>query len=234
MCDQSGSVRAADDAASVGGNNRRSSSASSISSGSGQLRPATAARRTYSPTAVLPIPVASPTKPPAHPHRVRQTQHVTYLPHRHSLRWHRSPPGCQGDRSADSTVDGSALYAAITCCPQSPDCCPPCRGIGVRVAPDSAVGHIRVFAALAALIAAGTLGYTLVVEAWAWIAIRTCIGFCFAGMFALMESWLNAVSTNQNRVRFSACTELSIWQAWRPGNTSCRGSASARQPSRSW
>ena len=38
---------------------------------------------------------------------------------------------------ADSTVDGSALYAAITCCPQSPDCCPPCAGNGVRVAPDS-------------------------------------------------------------------------------------------------
>src|SRR5208282_1916075 len=34
---------------------------SSISSGIGQLRPATAARRTYSPTAVLPIPSASPT-----------------------------------------------------------------------------------------------------------------------------------------------------------------------------
>src|SRR5450759_1395976 len=58
MCDQSGSLRAADDTASVGGNNLCSSSASSISSGIGQLRPATAARRTYSPTAVLPIPVA--------------------------------------------------------------------------------------------------------------------------------------------------------------------------------
>src|SRR5665811_2073736 len=44
---------------------------------------------------------------------------------------------CIRDRSADSTVDGSALYAAITCCPQSPDCCPPCAGNGVRVAPDS-------------------------------------------------------------------------------------------------
>src|SRR5664280_2802720 len=61
MCDQSGSLRAADDTASVGGNNLCSSSASSISFGIGQLRPATAARRTYSPTAVLPIPVASPT-----------------------------------------------------------------------------------------------------------------------------------------------------------------------------
>ena len=53
-------MRAAADP-SVGGNNRRSSSASSISSRIGQLRPAAAARRTYSPTAVLPIPVASPT-----------------------------------------------------------------------------------------------------------------------------------------------------------------------------
>src|SRR5450830_1484579 len=56
------SAGAAHDAVSVGGNNRRSSSASSISSRIGQLRPATAARRTYSPTAVLPIPVASPTR----------------------------------------------------------------------------------------------------------------------------------------------------------------------------
>src|ERR1700687_5580917 len=55
-------MRAAHDAVSAGGNNRRSSSASSISSGIGQLRPAAAARRTYSPTAVLPIPVASPTR----------------------------------------------------------------------------------------------------------------------------------------------------------------------------
>ena len=78
-------------------------------------------------------------KAPAHPQRLRQTQHVTYLPHRHSLRRHRSPPGCQGDRSADSNVDGSALYAAITRCPQSPDCCPPCAGNGVRGAPDSPV-----------------------------------------------------------------------------------------------
>src|SRR5208282_786639 len=54
-------MRVVHDAVVAGGNNRRSSSASSISSGIGQLRPATAARRTYSPTAVLPIPVASPT-----------------------------------------------------------------------------------------------------------------------------------------------------------------------------
>ena len=46
-------------------------------------------------------------QPRTHPQRMRQTQHLTYLPHRHSLCWHRSLPGCQGDRSADSIVDGS-------------------------------------------------------------------------------------------------------------------------------
>ena len=82
-------------------------------------------------------------QPPAHPQRVGQTQRITYLPHRHSLCWHRSLPGCQGARSADSTVDGSAAYAIITRCPQSPECCPPCTGIGVRVAPDSASQRAR-------------------------------------------------------------------------------------------
>ena len=35
-------------------------------------------------------------QPPAHPQRVRQPQHVTYFPHRHSLRRHRSPPWLPG------------------------------------------------------------------------------------------------------------------------------------------
>jgi hypothetical protein len=41
------------------GNSRRSSSASSIASGTGQVMPITLARRTNSPTTVLPTPVAS-------------------------------------------------------------------------------------------------------------------------------------------------------------------------------
>jgi MFS family permease len=63
------------------------------------------------------------------------------------------------------------------------------------------VGHIRVFAALAALVAAGTLGYLLWVNPWYWVSIRFMCGFCFAGLFAVMESWLNASSGNENRAR---------------------------------
>jgi MFS family permease len=63
------------------------------------------------------------------------------------------------------------------------------------------VGHIRVFAALAAFVAAGTLGYLLWVTPLFWVAIRFMCGFCFAGLFAVMESWLNAASGNENRAR---------------------------------
>jgi MFS family permease len=63
------------------------------------------------------------------------------------------------------------------------------------------VGHIRVFAALAALVAASTLGFLLWVNPWFWIVIRFINGFCFAGLFAVMESWLNAASGNENRAR---------------------------------
>jgi MFS family permease len=63
------------------------------------------------------------------------------------------------------------------------------------------VGHIRVFAALAALVAAGTLGFLLWTNPSFWIAIRFINGFCFAGLFAVMESWLNAASGNENRAR---------------------------------
>jgi MFS family permease len=63
------------------------------------------------------------------------------------------------------------------------------------------VGHIRVFAALAALVAAGTLGFLLWVHPAWWVGIRLMCGFCFAGLFAVMESWLQAASLNENRAR---------------------------------
>lgn len=63
------------------------------------------------------------------------------------------------------------------------------------------VGHIRVFAALAAVAAAGTLLLVLVVDPWAWIAIRLAMGFCFAGLFTTIESWINSGVANETRGR---------------------------------
>lgn len=64
-----------------------------------------------------------------------------------------------------------------------------------------AVGHIRVFAALAALAATGTLLLVIVLDPLAWIVIRFAMGFSFSGLFTVVESWLNSASTRANRGR---------------------------------
>lgn len=63
------------------------------------------------------------------------------------------------------------------------------------------VGHIRAFAGFAAIIAAATLGYGLLFDAVSWGLLRFLGGFCIAGLFAAMESWLNERSDNANRGR---------------------------------
>jgi MFS family permease len=63
------------------------------------------------------------------------------------------------------------------------------------------VGHIRVFAALAAIVAAGTLGLLLHVEPYTWMALRFVMGFCSSGLFTTIESWLNGAAANEDRGR---------------------------------
>ena len=62
-------------------------------------------------------------------------------------------------------------------------------------------GHIRVFAAFCALAAIGTLGFVLVVDVYAWIAIRCLTGFCFSGLSMVVESWLNERAASSGRAR---------------------------------
>ncbi|MCP3689783.1 MAG: MFS transporter [Gammaproteobacteria bacterium] len=61
------------------------------------------------------------------------------------------------------------------------------------------VGHIRVFAAMAALASASILVHALFVDVYAWIALRLLSGFCFAGLYIVAESWLNDRATNESR-----------------------------------
>lgn len=63
------------------------------------------------------------------------------------------------------------------------------------------VGHIRVFAALATVASAGTMALVLVIDPAVWLLIRFTTGFCFSGLFMVMESWLNASSRNTDRAR---------------------------------
>jgi MFS family permease len=61
------------------------------------------------------------------------------------------------------------------------------------------VGHTRAFSALAAVAASTALLHLLVISPAVWIAARAVTGFCFAGLFIVVESWLNASATAQTR-----------------------------------
>jgi MFS family permease len=78
--------------------------------------------------------------------------------------------------------------------------------LGCALAPNvvQRVGHIRTFAAFAALAASASLAHALVVDALVWIALRTGAGFCFAGIYTVIESWLNDRATNETRGRVLA------------------------------
>lgn len=61
------------------------------------------------------------------------------------------------------------------------------------------VGHIRVFAAYAAISSTAILIQSLAVTVPLWIAMRLISGFCFAGLYIVAESWLNDRATNETR-----------------------------------
>jgi MFS family permease len=60
-------------------------------------------------------------------------------------------------------------------------------------------GHIRTFAALSAVASTVVLAHLLALSPVAWWVMRATTGFCFAGLYIVIESWLNERSTNQNR-----------------------------------
>ena len=63
------------------------------------------------------------------------------------------------------------------------------------------VGHIRVFAGLAALISSVMLAHSLLLNPAAWFILRFAAGFCMSGIYITADSWLNNQVNNQNRGR---------------------------------
>jgi MFS family permease len=53
------------------------------------------------------------------------------------------------------------------------------------------VGHVRVFAAMAALSAAAALLHGLWLNDWAWLGLRIVSGMALLGLYMVIESWLN-------------------------------------------
>ncbi len=77
---------------------------------------------------------------------------------------------------------------------------------GTRVANKALqnVGHIRVFSALASIASSSVLVYALAINPITWAMMRFATGVCFAGLYVVVEGWLNDMATNTNRGRILA------------------------------
>lgn len=62
-----------------------------------------------------------------------------------------------------------------------------------------ALGRVRAYAVLAAVITATALGAALIVSAVAWFAFRALLGFGCAGLYLVIESWLNEQASDAAR-----------------------------------
>lgn len=97
--------------------------------------------------------------------------------------------GLEGFSALDLGIMASAYFALF--------------GVGCLVAVRIVrrVGHIRTFAVLASVVGATASLHALVVDPHVWMALRGIAGFCFAGLYVVIESWVNELSTNANRGR---------------------------------
>jgi MFS family permease len=85
--------------------------------------------------------------------------------------------------------------------------------VGTRIAPPllRRVGHIRVFAALAAVASVAVLTQGTFVNPPVWGAMRLLSGVCFAGIYVVAESWLNDRASKENRGRLLAMYMLVLY-----------------------
>ena len=98
----------------------------------------------------------------------------------------------EGFSEAAIGLMGTAYYAGLfTACLTTP--------LLIRRA-----GHIRVFAAMCALVAADILVMVLIFDQILWIALRYLAGFCLSGVVMVIESWLNELASQGNRARVTS------------------------------
>lgn len=69
-------------------------------------------------------------------------------------------------------------------------------------------GHIRAFSAFVAIATVTTLAHPVFIDPAAWAAIRAVTGFCFAGLYATIESWMHDKAENVVRGRVLALYQM--------------------------
>src|SRR4029077_7249475 len=74
-------------------------------------------------------------------------------------------------------------------------------------------GHIRAYAAFVALAVVSVILMPVMLSQWAWLSCRALIGFVFAGLYAVIEAWINAKATNTNRGALYALYQIANFAA---------------------
>ncbi|MBT0960005.1 MFS transporter [Denitromonas iodatirespirans] len=72
------------------------------------------------------------------------------------------------------------------------------------------IGHIRAFTAMAALSAAVSLLYGMVVDPWVWWALRVAHGVAMVAIYMVIESWLNEQMHDKRGKIFAAYMMVSF------------------------
>ncbi|MCB1961078.1 MAG: MFS transporter [Rhodocyclaceae bacterium] len=72
------------------------------------------------------------------------------------------------------------------------------------------IGHIRAFTAMAALAAAVSLLYGLIVDPWVWWLLRVVHGIAIVAIYMVIESWLNEQMHDQRGKIFAAYMMISF------------------------
>jgi MFS family permease len=82
--------------------------------------------------------------------------------------------------------------------------------LGTAICPGvvMAVGHIRAFSVFAAIAATASILHSLVFGVLSWSVLRFITGVCVAGLYMVVESWLNEQASNQTRGRVFALYQI--------------------------
>ncbi|WP_122519472.1 MFS transporter [Pannonibacter phragmitetus] len=81
-------------------------------------------------------------------------------------------------------------------------------------------GHIRAFAALVSLMSAAVILHPVLMDPISWSLIRAVSGFCLAGFYMIVESWLNEAADNRNRGTIMSVYIVVLYAAMMAGQVS--------------
>jgi MFS family permease len=70
------------------------------------------------------------------------------------------------------------------------------------------VGHVKAYSIFAALAIIGAVSYPLLLQPWWWLALRGLMGFAFAGLFNVIDGWVQGKADNATRGRIGATNQM--------------------------